>query len=889
MRRILPVAIAAAIAAFALPSAAFALDAPTAAAGTADAALPTTQLPRGVRPTHYDIAIVPDTQHMRFKGQVTIDIEVLQATPKITLNAVDMTFSTVGLSNDKIEFAAPHVVMDADAQTVTFVFDRPIAPGFYHLRMHYEGKIGTQANGLFALDYDTKDGKRRALYTQFENSDARRFIPCWDEPSYKATFFLMAIVPSAQMAVSNMPIRDSKDFGDGRKGVAFATSPKMSSYLLFFGLGDFERATTHLGDTQIGVVTQKGMGSQASFALDSAKEILAEYNDYFGTPYPLPKLDNIAAPGSSQFFSAMENWGAIFTFERAMLLDPAISTQADRERVFLVEAHEMAHQWFGDLVTMAWWDDLWLNEGFASWMEGRTTAKLHPEWRADLDAVDVREAAMSRDAVATTHPVIQHVDTVEQASQAFDTITYSKGESVIRMLEAWVGPDQWRQGVRMYIKQHAYGNTTSDDLWRAMEQATGKPVAAIAHDFTLQPGVPLIGVEDAGCSNGATAVTLTQSEFTKDRPDKRPLAWQVPVVAQTLGGVPVRTLVNGGSAHMSLPGCGPVIVNAGQTGYYRTLYAPSEVAALRGTFAQVPTVDQLGILDDVWALGMAGRMPVSDYLDLAQTVPTDADAHVWGDIADKFDALDGYYGTDSPQRTAFRAFAIARLQPVMEQIGWEARTGESDPVVNLRTQLIGTLGGLGDAKTVAEARRRYGARDTDPAAMPVALRKTILGIVAAHADAATWDALHAQALTEKTPLIKAQFYSLLASAKDPTLAQRALELALTAEPGATNAAGMIAAVGWRHPELAFDFAVAHRAQVDALVDSTSRAQYYPRLASGSLEAATIAKVEAFAQAHIAPTSRRAADTTVANIHYRIGVRQQRLPAVDAWLVKHAGA
>ena len=218
-----------------------------------------------------------------------------------------------------------------------------------------------------------------------------------------------------------------------------------------------------------------------------------------------------------------------------MLLDPTISTQSDKQGVFTVAAHEIAHQWFGDLVTMRWWDDLWLNEGFASWMASRTTQRLHPEWNAILGTVNVRERAMNRDAIATTHPVVQKVETVEQAAQAFDAISYSKGESVIRMLEGYVGEDAWRQGVRSYMKAHAYGNTASDDLWRAVEAAAGQPITAIAHDFTLQPGVPMIRVESATCRDGKTTLQLTQGEFSRDNPNKKPLAWRVPVTAQAAG------------------------------------------------------------------------------------------------------------------------------------------------------------------------------------------------------------------------------------------------------------------------------------------------------------------------------------------------------------------
>src|SRR5690606_36503893 len=287
----------------------------------------TTQLPRNVRPTHYRVAVVPHADKLAFDGTVAITLEVLETTDSITLNAVDMIFANVELAAGNASAMTPKVAVDAATQTATFKFEQPLPAGSYTLSMDYTGKIGTQANGLFAIDYVTEAGKHRALYTQFENSDARKFVPSWDEPNHKATFDLTAIVPADQMAVSNMPIAESTDLGDGRKQVHFQTSPKMSTYLLFFGLGDFERATMQMDGTEIGVITQAGKVDQARFALQSSADVLREYNDYFGVPYPLPKLDNIASPGSSQFFSAMENWGAIYTFEYALLLDPTISTQ----------------------------------------------------------------------------------------------------------------------------------------------------------------------------------------------------------------------------------------------------------------------------------------------------------------------------------------------------------------------------------------------------------------------------------------------------------------------------------------------------------------------------------------------------------------------------------
>jgi aminopeptidase N len=846
--------------------------------------LATTELPRDVVPTLYDVSVTPHAEALTFDGQVTINIDVLRPTRSITLNAIDLAFSSVVLSSaDGSELPTADVSVDARRQTATFTFPEPVMPGAYRLAITYSGKIGTQAAGLFAIDYDTAAGKQRALFTQFEDADARRFIPCWDEPAYKAIFRLVATVPSADMAVSNMPIASRVDAGDGLNRVTFRPSPWMSSYLLFLAVGDFERATAQVGYTEVGVVTQRGKLRQAQFALDSAGVILKYFNDYFDNPYPLAKLDNIASPGRSQFFTAMENWGAIFTFEHTLLLDPTISTLGDKQRIFGVAAHEMAHQWFGDLVTMRWWDDLWLNEGFASWIGARAVQDLRPEWHAELRAVTARDWAMSRDAMATTHPIVQHIETVQQARLAFDSITYSKGYAVLGMLEDYIGPDTWRDGVRRYIDRHAYSTAVSDDLWRAVQEASGQPILDIAHDFTLQPGIPLIRVDSAECRDGKTALALSQGEFTRDRPDKKPLSWRVPVTARTLGGEPARTLVAGGRASLDVPGCGPLLVNAGQHGYYRTLYGPAGFAALQGSFNQLAPIDQLGVLSDTWALAMAGLQPSSDYLGLVQATPVDADPQLWQAIASDLVALDRYYRGDAARQDRFRQFGSAQLQPVLARIGWEPVAGEPDPVKILRLQLIETLGTLADPVVVQEARRRFDAADKDPTAMPAPLRRALMEVVALNADASTWDRIHAKALAEKTPMVRDQLYTMLASPRNPALAQRALELALTDEPGATVSGSMIRGVSDENPDLAFDFAVAHKDAVDAKIDANERIRFYPSLAAGSHDPAMPGKMAAFATQYIDAGSRRDADAAIENIKYRIEVRKERLPAIDAWL------
>lgn len=851
----------------------------------------TTQLPVGSKPLHYALRFTPDVNVMTFQAHVDIDVRVDRPTQSLTLNAVDLKFGNVALQDAHGTPAAAVTKTDVRAkdQTVVVQVDRLLPKGNYRLSMDYEGRIGTQAAGLFALSYDTAEGKKKGLYTQFENSEARRFLPSWDEPNFKATFSLEAVVAQSDMAVSNMPVESKSDVGNGKTSVRFVKSPPMSTYLLFFGSGDFERATTQLGPTELGVITKRGSLDQAKEALEASKAILAEYNDYFGIPYPLPKLDNVAAPGRSQFFSAMENWGAIFTFENSMLIDPKIATSLTRVGMFDLAAHEIAHQWFGNLVTMQWWDDLWLNEGFASWISSRTTAKLHPEWNTHLYNVFTRHYSMQQDALKTTHPIVQRIKTVEQASQAFDGITYGKGQSVINMLEDHVGATVWRDGVRGYMKEYAYRNTRSDDFWAHITKASGQPVTSMAHDFTLQPGVPLIRVTDTQCKDGKLTLSLQQGEFSDDQPGKKPLRWRVPVTAQIVGSeVRGRTVVEGERGELTLGSCGLAVVNAGQAGYFRTVYGPSQFQALAKQFDQLPTVDQLGVMLDTSALGEAGLQPFANYLDLVQSTPHVADPQVWAEIASRLSETRHLFQNDAIHQAAFDQFAIQRLRPIMTDIGWDLRPSDAHSVRALRGALIVYLSELGDAVVIAEARRRFAAQDSDPTAMPPELRRTVLGVVARHASVGDWEKLHADARAQSTPLLKDMFYGLLAAPQDKALAQRALALALTDEVGETNSASMIGRVANLHPELAFDFAMAHYDAVSKKLDVLSRTRYFAELASNSVLPSTVTKIREYANKRLAPQSRRSAEEVIASIETRIKKHKRMRPSVLDWLRNNNG-
>jgi aminopeptidase N len=846
-----------------------------------------TQLPTNVRPVQYGILIQPDAPNLRFKGSVLTHIEVLEATDEIVMNAADLDFQSAELIsgvNDTVE--ASRISLDADKQLVSIRFAKPIPPGRHRLALEYTGKIYTQAAGLFALDYDGAQGKKRALFTQFEAPDARRMFPGWDEPQFRTPYALSVTVPPGQNAVSNMPQAAAEMLPDGRRMISFQMTPAMSSYLVFLAVGEFDRITAAAAGTEIGVVAKRGDGEKGRWALESAVKILPWYNDYFGTPYPLPKLDNVAGPGSSQFFGAMENWGAIFSFESILLVDPAITTEERRQSIFEVAAHEMAHQWFGDLVTMAWWDDLWLNEGFASWMATKATTALHPEWEPELGTVAGRESAIDLDSVSSTHPVVQHVTTVEQISQAFDAITYRKGEAVITMLEDYVGEDVWRRGVQDYIRTHRLGNTQTDDLWQAVERAANRPVTAIAHDFTLQPGVPLIRVESAACRGGKTAVSLRQAEFSRDRQDQPAKRWRVPVIASTAGGAEVRTLVAGGAGVLSVPGCNPLIVNSGQTGYYRTLYRPAQLDRLIAGFARLRAIDQIGLLADNWGLGLAGYQSAAKALDMVDAVPANANPQVWTRVATILTSVHTLYEADPAHRTMVLHYASARLSPLLARIGWAPKAGEAPTVPVLRAKLIETLGAMGDEKVVAEANRLLAAGDPLASAGP--LRTAILAVAARNVDAAGWERLRAQARAERSPLVKAQLYRLLGTARDPALAQRALDLALTDEPGATTSASIISSVADEHPDLAYDFAVRHRDKVEGLVDISSRSRYLAGLGGGSADPAMIGKLEDYAKRHLNPQSRGRVDVAIAAIRDRIRARTTRLPDITKWLEKKVG-
>lgn len=834
-------------------------------------------LPEGVTPQSYRIEIAPDLDALTFSGTVEVKFEVTEATRKVVMNARDIEIDDVKLAGVE---AAPAVTFDEKLQQVTFAFPEELKPGAHEIAITYRGKIFETSSGLFVTPYADNGVMKKMLTSQFEPGDARRLAPMWDEPSAKAVFQMSFVVPEALGTISNTPVVATEPVDGGKKRVTFAPTPKMSSYLLYVGVGEIERITTMAEGVEIGVVTRKGDIERGRYALEVSGPLLTYFNDYFGQDYPLPKMDHMAAPGAGGF-GAMENWGAIFYFETALLVDPNLTTEADKQRIYATIAHEMAHQWFGDLVTMSWWDDLWLNEGFASWMQRKASDEFHPEWKTWLQAIRSQQEAMDLDSLVSTHPVVQTVNTLDDAESAFDAITYQKGQSVITMLEGYLGEDAFRDGVRAYMAKHAYANTVTDDLWSALETASGTPVRDIAHDFTRQPGIPLVVVDSVTCADGATKVTLHQARFAMDESANEKMAWRIPVVAKAGGAEPARAVVSG-IAEMTVPGCGPLKLNAGHTGYFRTLYPAAEFTRLKDGFAGLAEADQLGLLYDSWALGAAGMQPVTDYLSLTAAVKSEADPLVWLQLAQTFAKIgDLYRGQEGEEQ--FAAYVRGRLKPQLQRIGWDETPTESPNVSILRDSLIETLARFGDEEVLAAAKTRFDAFISSGTALPGGIRRAVTRAVAMQADDATWAQLAELAAKAPTPLEQRFYLDALTFVKNPALAEKTLELSVSDAVPKQFGPRMMQETAKRHPDLAWKFVTTHQDAVNARVDEMSRFRFVPSIARASNNPDRAKDLENFFREKMPDAPTTDMERAMGRIVTDGGVRENRLPEINDWL------
>ncbi|MBR0559776.1 M1 family metallopeptidase [Neokomagataea anthophila] len=732
------------------------------------------QLPKNIIPESYEIDLQTDLQKLTMSGQEKIVLDVINETPDIVLNQA-------GLKLEKAIFdgsIAASVTQNDNAETATLHLKKPLTTGKHTVVIHYTGPILETPNGIYINDYHTASGqKRRMLVTQFEVADARRMFPGWDEPVFKATYQLNVTLPAADVAVSNMPIRESKILKNGEKRISFETTPKMSTYLLALVAGDMGSIHGKADNTPLGVYAPAGLEEQGRFALNAAEHILPYYNSYFGVKYPLPKMDMLAIPGNYQA-GAMENWGALTYIDNALLFDTKNSTPRTRELIYEVVAHEMAHQWSGDLVTMGWWNNIWLNEGFASWMEIKATDKMNPQWDIWPRQHSTREGTMGIDALATTHPIQQTIRNVSEANAAFDGISYGKGELVIRMLEGWLGEDRFRDGMRAYMKAHAYNSATSQDLWNALSATSGQDVGAVARSFTEQPGVPLVHVSSS-CTHGVGHYTLTQSRFTIHDPHAAPLTWSIPVVAGAPSLKNTSLVLREAPETIDLPACNaPVKLNLGESGYYRVQYDDSSLKSLTRAVTQFSAVDRANLLGDQYALFRAGKSPLSVSLDLITQLSkgNEQDIAVLDEVIGILEAIDGRED-GNPDQEAFHHYAVGILQPIFARLGWDAKPNENVLDTMLRPTVIMTLGEFEDPSVLAEAGHRFAIWKKNPSSLPADLVGLVTYLAMKHSSAEDWDFMAKNVRDTQATELKLRLFSAIANARTPDLIRKNVSLA----------------------------------------------------------------------------------------------------------------
>ncbi|CAN7545381.1 M1 family metallopeptidase [Phenylobacterium sp. LjRoot225] len=843
------------------------------------------RLPDDTRPERYTLSITPDAAWERFSGRGALEFTVTRPTATVTVNAVGLKIGEAVLDGGQ----SAVVAYDTARQRATFTFPTPLPVGAHKISLSWEGAITRNVEGLFKVDYPTAEGRTgQMLFTHLCCiATARSFAPLWDQPDLKAVFDIDVASPAGDAVVANMPVERREDLPGGGARFHFAPTPKMSSYLLFFSVGAFDRIARQVGDTDVGVVLQRGKAEQGRDALNASAQALDYFNDYFGVSYPLPKLDNVGMPGAGGF-GAMENWGAIFYFEPYILVDPAISTQADRQTVYVVVAHEVAHQWFGNLVTMKWWDDLWLNEGFASWMAAKTADHFHPEWQIWLQVADSREAAFRLDARSTTHPIVREVHTLEEATLAFDEITYEKGSQIIRMIEAWVGEAAFRTAIQAHVRNHAYGNATTADLLGELVQASDPSIKAIVQDFTGQEGVPLIEVLSTRCDadRRTSTVMLRQSRFGLDAPSRSPLSWRVPVMARTVGADTIaRQVVEGPRpVAMTVPGCGPVKINAGETAYFRTRYDDASFDALASRFDEMAPADRLGLLADSFGLAEGGDAAFARYMDLSKRVSAKSDPLLALALAGNAGELDRTYA-GLPGQAAFRTFIHARFAPMLADIGWVGPADEAANIGMLREALIDLLARTGDAATLAEATRRFRGAASDPALTPGGLRQAVVMAVGAGADQATFAELADRSAKATNSAEQRLYLMALANANDPAIARRALDMTLTRALPAQLFVPLLRAIAERHPALVYDCVTARYAEIAPKLDTYEKGAIVAMIAERGVDRALADRLAAYVSAGGEAAGKEAAERARSLILFRDGVRRNGVPQIDAWIRK----
>jgi aminopeptidase N len=841
------------------------------------------KLPKDVVPRHYALRIVPATTFDRFDAEALIDIEVARPVPAIVVNAAELSFKSARLRASAGDETGLTPSFDSEREIVTLTpATAPIAPGSYRLGIAYSGKIGKHPQGLYQIAYKQREQGRLVeklmLATQMEPVQARRLFPGWDEPVFRASFEIVAVIDAPLTAVSNMPQSKVELRPDGRKEVSFARSVPMSTYLVGLFVGEMDLLEDSVDGIRLAIHTVKGKRERARYAMEATKELLRYYNDYFGEPYPLVKLDQIALPGG--IGGAMENWGAIAYNEARLLYDPGEDSLREQQGVYGIIAHEIAHQWFGNLVTMAWWDNLWLNEGFASWMAGKATERFNPRWGAQLRQALWKDSALSEDARRTTHPIQTPVENDRRAMDVFDSITYAKGAAVLRMLEGYLGEDVFRAGVQRYVRAHRFSSTTTADFWHHLSGTSGQDIGKLVAGWTEQPGYPVVKVLQR-CENGAAVVTLAQERFTLNDSKAPALTWNVPVILADEAGTRRTVLLEPGPQKLRLERCGALLANAGDTGYYRSQYDNRNFRRLVPALKQLPAPDRLRLLLDTFALAQAGRVDVTRYLALVENLGAETDRTIWDHVTGALRLLRELI--DSPgEQALFDRYVARLLEPPFARVGWDARPGEPADAALLRRSLIEALGRAGHEAVVREAQSRFAARAEKP--IDPAIRPAVLNVVGRYAGQSAFEALleRMRSATDMTDKWEAQ--SALRQVRDPRLLRRLMELMLTDELPPSDAVFNLTHIGddSGRVELVWRFVLEHLPAILAKASPRGRPHVLPDAALAFTDAARADELIALTRAHLDATALYQAEKAADWIRLKASVKTREARRAIDW-------
>ena len=659
------------------------------------------RLPGDAYPLHYQLTLAPDLAAERFSGEETIDLRIDKPTSRITLHALGLEIDEAVVTRSTGVDTAASPSFEPASEFLVLTLPTRLPAGVCKLRLKFHGPLTNSMVGL----YLSRANGRKYAATQFESVDARRAFPCFDEPALKASFAVSAIVDAGDMAISNgRLLSDTPGPVDGKHTLRFTTTPKMSTYLVALAVGDFACSEGAVDNIPIRACATPDKKELTHFAVDAAENALRYFNTYFSIRYPFRKLDLVAIPDFSA--GAMENTAAIFFREPDMLLDEGTATPQRQADVAGVIAHEISHQWFGDLVTFTWWDDLWLNEGFATWMESKPLIGWKPQWHADLDAIRRGSQAMNVDATRVTRPVRARVATRNEIDESFDAIAYDKAGAVLRMVEASVGPEVFRAAVNAYLRAHVYGTATSEDFWSVLATTSRTPADRILKSFVDQAGVPLLTVTSRCPSETETSLSATQQRLTLTGPTTG--TWVFPVEVRPLSAantVPTPLLMESPQQALTLGGCAPLLADVGGRGYFRTAYDAEALTRLAGLASLLLTPpERLRLVADEWALVRSGIHDITAFLRIAEALSGERQPAVLQELADHLNFTHDVL-VPATARDSFEAWTRRVFKPRMQELGWASAATEDDDRTLAREVIVSLLATAGrDAEAIAAAR-----------------------------------------------------------------------------------------------------------------------------------------------------------------------------------------